>query len=742
MHDRRGAVARHLSLGAALCATLGFLVSPLAAGSDAGEPLTSFHREWVWSTAQSVSGVGGLEVVDLDHDGSGEILATQLSWTDVPAFWTDGRWLEVRFSDPLEVAWTSLPYAEGLRRVRTIEIEGRSEVAVFASPPYSSSAPARIYVHDGASKALLGHFPVAAGAIRAAVVADLDASGSVEVAFCNEDAFHVYDYASGAPVASKEGFTCSDLDVGQVDSDPQLEIALAGNGLGGFVLDGSSLEVQWADLSGFGAAARFVDVDQDGSDEIVAGRDDEPALRAVEPGTGEVRWEIGEQFRALTSGDLDSDGVDEIVVGMYTLRTFDSSTGELVSEIAIGEVEIFALAVGDVDGDGNPEILATAYRDPGVAPHLVIADVAAGQVEASAGGLPGPFLAIHGSDVDADGDRDLMTATERSWGPLGSDANLVRFDVSNRAIEWVREPLPGGNQSTSVEVLALAQIDTDPQREICFSATTYSPTSSRIRCEDGATLDVEWQTFLSGDAMPTAMLAADIDGVPGTEIVVGLDDGSVALLEGGDGQLRWRSESIAPAPPVSVLRSGVVRPGAGPELVALLSQQTGVLAILSLEDGSITGGPWFVSAGALDLAFLDADPEEEIVLGDHLGEVTVCDPGTGQQGPPLAALSEAIVALRIEDSTRDGVADLHAVAGNRLVVRELVEGGEEWVSAPIGLGAGASERMTVGELDGDPLVEVAVATDYGFAIFEGPYHVLFVDGFESGDTSAWTATQP
>lgn len=648
-----------------------------------------------------------------------------------------GRWLQVLASDPLEVRWTSLPYPEAVQRVLSAEVDGRVEIVVVTA----STAVPRIYIHDSASKALLGSFPISSGNVRAAVVDNLAGNGEPEIALCDDNAFFVYDYSSGALVSRKEGFSCSDLAIGQVDADAQLEISWAGNLFGGFLLDGLTLEVQWADPAGFGSASRLIDVDQDGLDELAAGRNEESSLRVIEPLTGSTRWEIEEPFHALAAGDLDGDGLEVLLAGMWTIRAFASSTGVLHSEIPMGDLEILALAVGQVDGDEQPEVLACGYHERSVPPHLLVADGQTGQIEARAEGLSEPFLKLHGEDVDDDGVRDVITASA-SWIPAGPEPALAIFDARSRELAQTIDPFPESTAGLTLGELIVRQSSEDFQKGLCFTFTTNGPDPSGIRCVDGATFETKWSHELANGIVPTTLHAAEVDEEPGQEIIAGLSDGSVVLLDGDTGASLWGSGTIALSRRVEVLRTFTPNPAASVGIAVLaVGSGTGVLVLLDSSDGSIAAGPWEVSARAMDVAGLEADAQEEIFLGDQEGDVTAFDTLTGEESPPIAQFPEPVVALRIADATRDGLADLSVIQSGQLVVRGLVGPSFEWASGPIDAVTSPS-RLTVGDLDADPLIEIALATRYGFVIFEGPYQELFLDGFESGDTRAWSLAVP
>ena len=128
--------------------------------------------------------------------------------------------------------------------------------------------------------------------------------------------------------------------------------------------------------------------------------------------------------------------------------------------------------------------------------------------------------------------------------------------------------------------------------------------------------------------------------------------------------------------------------------------------------------------------------------GTQSGSIAILDPTTGQLAAPLATFADQVDALRVADPTRDGVLDFNVVVGGVLLVWGGAESAVVWTGPYLGPEAGFRDSLWVGNFDSDSVPDIAVNTGYGFAIFEAPLFELFVDGFESGDTTAWTITLP
>jgi hypothetical protein len=214
---------------------------------------------------------------------------------------------------------------------------------------------------------------------------------------------------------------------------------------------------QFSPFGNFGGGVRVAtaDVSGDGVIDIVtaAGPGGGPHVRVFDGATGQpLPGAIG-SFYAYTSGfaggvfvaaaDFDRDGHADIVTaagsgGGPHVRIFSGRDGsELGGFFAylpyfLGGVHI---AVGDVDGDGAPEIITGA--GPGGGPHVRIFDTPHGMPSA---GPVGSFYAyderftggvfVAAGDIDGDNRSDIITGAGAGGGPhvrafSGSDGSLL-----------------------------------------------------------------------------------------------------------------------------------------------------------------------------------------------------------------------------------------------------------------------------------------------------------------------------
>ncbi|MDD5626134.1 MAG: S8 family serine peptidase [Patescibacteria group bacterium] len=201
--------------------------------------------------------------------------------------------------------------------------------------------------------------------------------------------FDLYGQSKGGFFAYAKQFTGGvNVAVGDVDGDGKDEI-VTGAGPGGgphvrvFDLYGQSKTGFFAYQSGFkgGVNVAVGDVDGDGKDEIVtSGATSNNQIR-IFSFTGDLRAEFfayQSGFKGgvnVAVGDVDGDGKDEIVTGAGPgggphVRVFNNRGVEQFNFFAFNKTFLGGVnvAVGDVDGDGKDEILASVAS--GASPYV------------------------------------------------------------------------------------------------------------------------------------------------------------------------------------------------------------------------------------------------------------------------------------------------------------------------------------------------------------------------------------
>ena len=333
----------------------------------------------------------------------------------------------------------------------------------------------------------------------------------------------------------------------------------------------------------------------------------------------------------VTSGDMDGDGDLDLVIADHGYFNFGSNTwqnfglqvllndgtGNFATSIFYpfdpGHEEPFAVALGDLDGDGNLDVV-TAIANAG----FTLSEVAV-RLGDGAGGLLDPTFQPVGLfptdvavvDIDGDGFLDVATADGRAnsvslffgdgsgvlnsisdalfvpttpvrlaFGDLDQDGDLdlavtqkfgitVLRNVGNRSFASITT-LSAGLRPHAVEM-----VDLDKDLDVDLVATNYLGDSLDLYVNDGTGNLTSTATILQPDT-PLAVLAADLD-----------DDSDIDLVVAN-----YSSQDVAVL--TSTCESTILSADVG-----TISLSAGGTQTLSLDAGSAHAGESFVVAGSL-----------------------------------------------------------------------------------------------------------------------------------------------
>ncbi|GMU63783.1 MAG: hypothetical protein AMXMBFR36_00570 [Acidobacteriota bacterium] len=680
-------------------------------------PLTDFHPTWIWTQSSLQPNTDALAIADTGVTGQAEIV--MLGWSNY--------WFTLQLTGgALRQTWSSFGSSVALRGL--VIVEGEPPLAIIWT-----SAEALVF--DSRTKKLVRTLQLPSEEIVTLAVANIDGFDGNELLACDADAMYVLDFQSGQLLATRFGFGGSRIQVGEVDGDSALEIALAGNPLGGYIIDGASLEVEWGLLEGFGGEAWLVDVHGDSRAELVHGGYD--SLEARDPRTGAQIWsKTGLVFLGTTIATL-ADSSTAIVAYSYFdggIVALSVSDGSLLWTIPlVDDLDHERIAIGELDGDPSLEVVLASSGERTVA----VFDIDSQELEAEERRIEGPYLGLSVADLDADGFDELSTIAE--WKLSGSPHwNRLTFDSQTHSIEYLGDP---GSAHDGIAVgSAVIEVDGDPALELC-AAFDDGPGTSGVRCLDGLTSEVDFSWPLSLDEIPRSLDSGDLDGDGLSELLVLSDDGLVHVFGGVPLGWLWSSVGLAENNDRSALRVGQADLDTQLEIVlAGVGSQRDAIAILDGLSGTLEYGPFHVDARVAGVCPASVSAPAVVFVGTFGGDVAALDLSSGQLASPIASFGGPIRGLRCADLDRDGLHDLAIGAEGRLFVHA---GGDSsvWESPFLDPLAAEENSIYVADLGANSVPDLLVNSRVGFVVFEAPLFVLFSDGFESGDTAQWSSTQ-
>ncbi|HEU4601454.1 MAG TPA: Ig-like domain-containing protein [Steroidobacteraceae bacterium] len=664
---------------------------------------TSPSYDEVWSTTAWGSGIGvtGIWPVDANSDGKSEFVLAGGA-----GFGGGTRWSIVGYNTSThnyDILWQSAgPATNGccggasITALRVVEHSGSKRVWV-------ARGDGSIEVINLLTRTLIQTITTNSAVFDFAF-ADADNDGDTDVVAVSSDRITLYDPDSLA-TARTILYGGLRIAVGNVDDDPQLEIAIDSGKV--LEVDGATTTVQWDSGASFGARVALGDIDGDGRDELVAAQGWYD-IRAWDVELKSVKWSIHTalDIAAMRLIDVTGDSTPEIVYG-------DGQWGSIHAVRASDQVELWNIpnpehgvtdiAIFDADGDGSREVVwGAGYTSTGP-DYLYVHDLATRAFEWQNDDYSGPYQSADFGDVDHDGSLDMVVASFESQSGY-ADGLIEVHDASTYALKWRSSGnLFEGFAWTGVHNLRLANVDADPQLEILVATDRlYDGTLYVI---DGLTHEVQSKTVYDSGSPLNVLDVADLDGDGKLEVIAGntvAHTGSpgvfMYVIDPSNGSVVWKSAALAGgfSSVTDVLAADV---GAAGQDVLAVSDAVHLVRWASKQQiASTTKG--YVSVAAANVI---GGPELDVVAGRSDGSIDVLDGDTlvvlATYAVCTSPSAQSITAIR-----NQGAGNLLLTCGNQLIVYNIASQSVVDSTSALSAGLGANASLAVATLNGRSIV--------------------------------------
>jgi outer membrane protein assembly factor BamB len=238
---------------------------------------------------------------------------------------------------------------------------------------------------------------------------------------------------------------------------------------------------------------------------------------------GKLIWKFktGGGVKSFSIGDVDGDGEMEVLVGSWDDNVYciGGEGGQVKWKVKTGNWVVSSPALGDVDGDGEVEVVVGSWDN-----NVYCIGGEGGQVKwkVKTGGDVDSSPAL--GDVDGDGEVEVVVGSD--------DNNIYCIEGENGKVKWKVET--GDDVQSSP---ALGDVDGDGEVEVVVGSE-----DDNVYCIDGGSGWVKWKVYTGGSVLSSPVLG-DVDGDGEVEVVVGSVDDNIYCIGGESGQVKWKVET-------------------------------------------------------------------------------------------------------------------------------------------------------------------------------------------------------
>ncbi len=235
------------------------------------------------------------------------------------------------------------------------------------------------------------------------------------------------------------------------------------------------------------------------------------------------------RLSSITLGDIDGDGDQDLILTGYTGSSYISQiyrndgSGNF-AEINAGSltgVNYSSIVLGDIDGDGDLDLILTGYTGLVHLSKIYRNDGSGSFAEVHAGSLTGvSSSSVVLGDIDGDGDLDLILT-----GNTGSErvSKIYINDKSGSFTEINAGSLTGVSDSS----IALGDLDGDGDLDLVLTGYTGSLRITKIYQNDRTGGFIEINSGSLTGVYYSCIALADIDGDGDLDLILTGSDGSI-----------------------------------------------------------------------------------------------------------------------------------------------------------------------------------------------------------------------
>ncbi len=554
-------------------------------------------------------GKNSMHSLDIDNDGMNEIIcaASTIDYA-LADFWYIIRYNSL--DSTYHQIWTSQQYTNPITTIEIVDLNKDRNYKIFIG-----FVNGTIQVINALTKELEREVKSVNEKINSIIYADADNDLRMELIISCENSTYILN-PNTFIVKFKINKGALNVRVGNVEKDTLNEIVLSSGMV--YQLKDSVLTTIW-NFTDEDWYMELSDIDNDKLQEIIHERK-WYYINIYDVDTKTTKYSIrttGDN-EVLLLKDVNTDSIVEIIYG-------DVQSGDVICYNSITRVKLWtlksispgvsAIIYEDVDNDGKPELIWSAGWFTTLEDYMYIYSIPENKLRWISEDINGPFFAIASGDVDKDGNTEIVAVSYKSESGRG-DGLILIIDALTNKIKWKSSNGFLNTGRNGIYNVSVNDFDKDGNYEIIIASGSLN--HGKIWVIDGKNKIIKSSHTFSteGAGIFYSIAIEDIDNDNVKEFIVG-DYKTLYVITPSDWTIEW-SIGINSDHSKPIIRYGDIN-GDGKKEILVCKHQ---FQIINPTDHSI----WTSLESNyinLDIYDLDRDSIPEIITSTSDGKIII-----------------------------------------------------------------------------------------------------------------------
>ncbi len=579
-------------------------------------------------------GRNSMHSIDIDHDGFLELVCTASGQT----FGSSTFWYVMRYN-PTDKTWIQVWVStEETNRISTLEIIDFNNDSNYKILLGFENGTIKIY--DGATKELLKSVSPVAEKINSIVYADADNDSQKDIVVSCQSSTYILNsetYTQKFKINSGASY----VRVGKLDGSNLNEIVLSTGYI--YKLDHTTLTTVWNLNTSEEGYIELSDIDGDSKQEVVfAQLWQHIYVYDVDTKTTKYGIDTDLDIQSLLLADVNNDGIDDIIYGdgqWGSVFCYNSVTQAQIWKVNNPEHGVAAINYADLNNDGNKELIWSAGWTSTGPDYLYIYNVTESKLLWRSDDILGPFYAVATGDVDGDGKIEIVAVSNESESGYNGGILLI-IDAETNRLKWKSSSSFLYLVWTGLFNVAIDDIDNDGKNEILIAAgQTYT---GEIWIIDGKEHTIKSSHIFSSEDVSEfySMTVDDIDQDNKKELIAA-SSSSVYVINPTDWSIKWKVNSSTTYTKPIVKTADIN--GDGKKEIIVCKQN---IQVINTTDHSYwtTSGTDYTN---IDIVDFNDDGISDIVASTSNGHIVIIDGNSKSVINDIAPENSKIASVRV-----------------------------------------------------------------------------------------------